>query len=81
MSKAGKARKHDEKMKKKRAAKAAKRAKYAALKGTSKKGKRQLAYKSAVSGNFKHAHTMSNCGNPGCKKCHFKIVKYKQKAA
>ena len=62
-------RKHDSKMARKRAAKTAKRAKYAALKGTSKKAKRQHA-KIATSGIYKHAHIMSNCGNVGCKRCY-----------
>ncbi len=69
MSKSGKARKHAAKMLRKKNAKAAKRAKYASLAGTSKKNKRQTK-KSVVSGVYKHAHIMANCGNPGCKKCY-----------
>lgn len=69
MSKAGKGRKHEEKMKKRRATKAAKAAKYLALRGTSKKSKRQGS-KSQVSGANKHAHVMVDCGNPGCKHCY-----------
>lgn len=76
MSKIGKKRKHAEKMKKRRADKAAKRTKYAALAGTSKKTKRQKVKVKRAS-NDKHAHKMSNCGNPGCGKCYpqFKIRK------
>jgi nicotinic acid phosphoribosyltransferase len=75
-SKATRARKHVEKMKKRRAEKAAKRAKYAALKGTSKKTKvsTRMAAKSRVSGTHKHAHIMANCGNPGCSRCHAMLV-------
>lgn len=71
MSKSGKARKHEDKMKRRRAEKAAKRAKYAALAGTSKKAKRiiRAQSKSTVAGTYKHAHVMANCGNPGCRKC------------
>jgi hypothetical protein len=70
MSKSGKARKHEDKMKRRRAEKAAKRAKYAALAGTSSKTKRIIQRsKSTVAGIYKHAHVMANCGNPGCRKC------------
>ena len=65
---------HTEKMKRKRAEKAAKRAKYAALAGTSKKGKRQRKKSDGPASPFKGAHLMSNCGNPGCKKCHHLLV-------
>lgn len=68
MGVAGRRNKHAEKMKQKRAAKLAKKAKYAALAGTSKKSKRQKV-KTALSGIYKHAHRMADCGNPGCKKC------------
>jgi hypothetical protein len=70
MSKAGKARKHADKMRKRRAEKAAKRAAYAALAGTSKKNKRINKKKSKIAGPFKHAHIMKDCGNPGCNKCY-----------
>lgn len=73
MSKNTKARKHAVKMARKKAEKMARKAKYEALKGTSKKKKRQ-GKKSKVSGTYKHAHIMSNCGNPGCKKCHHLLV-------
>lgn len=69
MSKMSNKRKHDTKMSKKRSAKAAKKSKYAALIGTSKKAKRQ-GNKSQISGIYKHAHVMTNCGNAGCLKCH-----------
>lgn len=69
MGVAARKRKSAERMKLKRAAKAAKRAKYAALAGTSKKAKRQKR-KSTLAGTFKHAHVMSDCGNPGCKRCY-----------
>jgi hypothetical protein len=65
-------RRSDDRRKRKRAAKAAKREQYAALAGTSKKGKRQ-SYKSVKPGTFNHA--ASNCGNPGCGKCYDQLVK------
>lgn len=68
-SKANKARKHAEKMKQKRAEKAARKSKYMAMTGTSKKKKRQGKV-SMVSGTYKHAHVMANCGNLGCRKCY-----------
>lgn len=70
MANSGKAKKHQEKMKRKRAEKQAKAAKYASLAGTSKKNKnivkRQRASASSI---YKHAHVMADCGNVGCKKC------------
>lgn len=60
--------KHDAKMKARKAAKAAKKAKYLALAGTSRKSKRQHTG-NGVSGTYKNAHIMDNCGNPGCSKC------------
>ena len=69
MGKTSRDRKHSEKMKKKRAEKAARKAQYLSLAGTSKKTKNQKKKSMLVSGN-KHAHLMSECGNPGCKKCH-----------
>jgi hypothetical protein len=68
MSKAGKKRKHDEKMKKKKAIKAQRKAAYAALAGTGKT-KNKKARLSPVSSNLKHAHAMVNCGNWGCDRC------------
>jgi hypothetical protein len=64
MGKAGKKRKHDEKMKKKRAAK---KAKYLALAGTSK-GRKRLAPKRRTAGPNRGNHVMANCGNPGCRR-------------
>lgn len=77
MSKVGKKRKHEMKMKEKRAKKAAKKSAYAALAGTSKRNKRQarMQKKSVVAGIYKHAHVMSDCGNPGCEKCNPRTVK------
>jgi hypothetical protein len=70
MGKSTKARKHADKMKKRRAEKAAKRALYASLAGTSKKKKKQ-AKKSIFGGSgHKHAHAIANCGNIGCQKCY-----------
>ena len=69
MGKAGKKRKHDEKMKLKRAAKAAKKAAYAAMAGTSKKAKRQTHRKKKPS-VLKGSHAMADCGNVGCKQCY-----------
>lgn len=63
-----KARKHAAKMRAKAAAKAVKKAAYFALRGTSKKTKRQ-GKTSLVAGVFKHAHIMRYCGNPGCIRC------------
>jgi hypothetical protein len=60
-------RKHDDRMKQKRAEKAAKAAKYKALAGTSKRAKRQ--HVSSMPSGIKHAHVMSNCGNVGCRQC------------
>jgi hypothetical protein len=74
VGKSSKARKHNEKMKRKRAEKAAKRAQYAALAGTSKKSKKiNRRARSTVSGTYKGAHIMSDCGNPGCKRCYPKL--------
>lgn len=80
MSKVGNKRKHAEKMKTRRSDKAAKAAKYSALAGTSKKSKRSKS-KQRISSNTKHAHVMSNCGNPGCGRCYpqFKIMIRKKK--
>jgi hypothetical protein len=64
-----KAAKHAAKMSRKRADKAAKKAAYAALAGTSKKTKRSKNRKPGPTGQ-KHAHVMSDCGNPGCKRCY-----------
>ena len=69
MGKAGRKSKHDEKMKKKRALKAQKKAAYLALAGTGKR-KKKRASQSKVSGIYKHAHIMADCGNPGCKRCY-----------
>ena len=63
------ARKHNEKMKQKKALKAAKRALYESYAGTGKRAKKQ-SKKSPVSGIHKHAHIMQDCGNPGCSKCY-----------
>ena len=79
MSKAGKKRKHEAKMKEKRAKKAAKKAAYAARAGTSKKAKRQrrFAQKSTTSSIYKHAHIMADCGNVGCQKCYPRKIRRK----
>ena len=70
MSKSAKARKHATKMAEKKRKKAAKKDAYAKLAGTSKKTKRIMRKnRSKLSGNGKHAHLMSYCGNVGCKKC------------
>lgn len=69
MGKTGRKRKHDDKMKKKRALKAQKKAAYAALAGTGKKRKKRIT-RAFISGIFKHAHMTSDCGNPGCRKCY-----------
>ncbi len=69
MSSSAKGRRHEEKMKKKRAIKAAKAAKYAALKGTSQKQKRQKST-TTLSTSLKHSHAMADCGNIGCQRCH-----------
>ncbi len=68
MGKQGRKRKHDEKMKRRRAAKAARRSNYASLAGTGKRRKKQ-AGGSKISGVYKHAHIMANCGNIGCDRC------------
>ncbi len=68
MGKSSRKNKHSEKMKRKRAVKMARRTLYASLAGTSKKNKRQRK-RSVISGIYKHAHIMKECGNPGCKKC------------
>jgi hypothetical protein len=72
-SKANRAKKHAEKMRKKRAEKAARKSQYAALAGTSKKKKKQ-GKKVLTAGIYKHAHRMACCGNPGCKRCHGLLV-------
>ena len=69
MGRAGKTRRHDHKMKAKRAAKVAKRAAYAALRGTSKKSKKIKARASNAFSNAKHRHLIDNCGNIGCARC------------
>ena len=79
MGKTSRKQKHSEKMKKKRAQKLARKAKYLALAGTSKKTKRVFKKKSKVSGIYKNAHIMGNCGNPGCKKCFPQFVRKIQK--
>lgn len=66
MGNASRTARHSEKMNRRRAVKAARRVKYAALAGTSKKGKRRSGKMTA---GHKHAHIMANCGNPGCKLC------------
>lgn len=68
MASSGKQKKHQEKMKRKRAIKAQRRSAYAAMAGTSKKKKRQNIKSGATVG--KKAHLMANCGNTGCKKCY-----------
>lgn len=67
MGKAGKQRKHEGKMARKRAVKKARRDKYKSLAGTSKRAKRH--HKQLTSSIHKHAHDTANCGNPGCKRC------------
>lgn len=70
MGKAGRTRKHTEKMKAKRSAKAARRALYQSMAGTSKKAKKQN--KKPEFNQFsatKHKHLVSNCGNTGCSRC------------
>lgn len=68
MGKSSRQRKHGEKMKRKRDMKAKRRALYASLAGTSRKAKKQRKA-SSVSGIYKHAHAMADCGNPGCRRC------------
>jgi len=68
MGSSGKKLKHAQKMARKRAIKAARKSKYAALAGTSKKKKRQV--KSGAVSVYRKAHSMTDCGNPGCKKCY-----------
>lgn len=72
MGKTGRAKKHEDRMKQKRALKAAKKAKYLALAGTSKKSKncaKRARALGAKEKNYKHAHRVANCGNVGCKRC------------
>ncbi len=69
MSKAGRKKKHSAKMKERRKRKAEKRALYASYAGTSKRAKK-VRRKSPISGIHKHEHLMSDCGNPGCKRCY-----------
>lgn len=76
MGRAGKAKRHDVKMRMRRAAKAAKRTAYAALAGTSKKSKKLKALRSQGRKKFsagKHRHLVSYCGNVGCKRCNPKL--------
>lgn len=68
MGNAARRRRHDQKMRMKRAAKAAKRTAYAALRGTSRKAKK-LRGRSRTSAGGKHLHRIENCGNIGCKRC------------
>ena len=68
MGKASRKVKHGAKMARKRAVKAARRSEYAAMAGTSKKAKRQ-GKRGGPTGH-KHAHVMSDCGNPGCQRCY-----------
>ncbi len=74
MSKAGKKRTHDKKMKAKRAAKAARRAAYAALAGTSRKSKKLRARGRQGFNSGKHQHLIDHCGNAGCSKCYPKFA-------
>ncbi len=69
MGKASRKRKHDDRMRKKRAAKSARKALYASLAGTGKRPKK-VGRRSQVAGIFKHAHVMTDCGNPGCNRCY-----------
>lgn len=68
MGKVGRKKKHDSRMARKRAEKAARKAVYLALAGTSKRNKRRRAVGGRT--NFKHAHVMADCGNPGCQRCY-----------
>lgn len=73
MGKAGKSRRHDERMKARRAAKHARQAEYAALAGTSKKRKKGRNISRFSSG--KHRHLIPNCGNIGCARCYPQFAK------
>lgn len=76
MGRAGKAKRHDQKMRARRASKAAKKTAYAALAGTSKKSKKLKALRAQGRKRFssgKHRHIVSYCGNVGCKRCNPKL--------
>ena len=74
MGHAGKARRHDSKMRARRAAKAAKKAAYAAMRGTSKKSKK-ISSRSKGASSHKHQHLIDNCGNIGCSRCFPQFVR------
>ncbi len=67
MSKAGSKKKHDEKMKERRAKKAQKAALYKSYAGTGKRAKRRAPVRSGATG-LKGKH-VGPCGNIGCVRC------------
>ena len=69
MGRAAKLRRHDQKMRLKRAAKAQKKASYLAMRGTSKKSKKIRKFSKNTGAN-KHLHLVDNCGNIGCSRCY-----------
>ena len=73
MGRAGKAKRHDAKMRARRASKAAKKTAYAALAGTSRKKKKLLIQGKKRKSSGKHRHLVSYCGNVGCKRCNPKL--------
>ena len=75
MGRLGRAKRHDKKMRARRAAKNAKKALYASLKGTSKKGKKVRARTRTGASPGKHRHLVENCGNIGCSKCFPEFVR------
>lgn len=71
MSKVARKLRHSKIMAEKRAVKSRRRALYASLAGTSRKTKRKRVNRGQKQRTiWKHAHTMTDCGNVGCNRCY-----------